>query len=233
MKDNAALVLLSGGQDSTTCLYWAKQRFSEVMAVSIGYGQRHEVELVAAKKIAQMADVSYEHIDLNKVLTGSSPLVSDNPLGKYSGVDSLPGGIEPTFVPGRNILFLTVAANRAAAGGALNLVTGVCEEDFGGYPDCRREFIDSMETALSLGITGKSGHFKIHTPLMSLSKKQSVQLAMELPGCMEALAYSHTCYDGQVPPCGKCHACLLRARGFDEAGVPDPLIERCKELSGD
>jgi len=229
MKDNVAVVLLSGGQDSTTCLYWAKKRFTKVHAVSIGYGQKHAVEINAARKIATMAEVSYEHIDLKKVLTGTSPLVSDNPLGKYEDAESLPGGIEPTFVPARNILFLTIAANRAAVHGALNLVTGVCEEDFGGYPDCRREFIDAMENALGLGITGKSGHFKIHTPLMNLSKKESVDLAVEIPGCLDALSYSHTCYDGKVPPCGKCHACLLRDRGFTDAGIKDPLIVRLSE----
>jgi 7-cyano-7-deazaguanine synthase len=230
MDDNAAVVLLSGGQDSTTCLFWAKKKFKKVHALSIAYGQRHAVEIDAAGNVAAMAQVTYEHIDLNKVLTGTSPLISDNPVGQYENAESLPGGIEPTFVPARNILFLTIAANRAASIGALNLVTGVCEEDFGGYPDCRREFIDAMEEALSLGITGNSGHFKVHTPLMNLSKAESVKMALNLDGCMEAMAYSHTCYNGQVPPCGKCHACLLRARGFEKVGIEDPLLVRLEHV---
>ena len=104
----------------------------------------------------------------------------------------------------------------------------MCEEDYGGYPDCRSDFIGRMEDALVAGIWGAESdkNIMVHTPLMWLTKKASVDLAISLPGCMEALAYSHTCYNGSVPPCGKCHACLLRAKGFSDAGVADPLVER-------
>ena len=221
-----AVVLFSGGQDSTTCLYWAMQKFSEVHALSIIYGQKHSVEIDAAKKISKIAGVTHQVVELPKVLTGTSPLVSDVPLGQYETIDELPGGIEPTFVPGRNALFLVIAANRAAAFGATDIVTGVCEEDYGGYPDCRRAFIDSMESSISLGFSGEKKEFQIHTPLMNLTKKESVLLADQMDGCINALSFSHTCYNGSVPPCGKCHACHLRARGFDDANIVDPLIER-------
>jgi len=221
-----AVVLFSGGQDSTTCLFWALGKFDLVHAVSIVYGQRHSVEIEAAKTIAQLSNVTHEIVEVPQVLVGTSPLVSGDPVGQYDCVDDLPGGIEPTFVPGRNALFLVIAANRAASVGATDIVTGVCEEDYGGYPDCRRAFIDSMEGALSLGFSGDEKEFTIHTPLMRLTKKATVEMSMSMDGCMDAVAYSHTCYNGQVPPCGKCHACHLRQRGFDDAGVPDPLITR-------
>lgn len=226
MSKSKAVVLFSGGQDSTTCLYWAKESFDEVHALSIVYGQRHDVEIEAAKKIAEIAGVSHEVVTLPRVLVGTSPLVSDVELGQYDTIDELPDGIEPTFVPGRNALFLVIAANRAAAIGATEIVTGVCEEDYGGYPDCRRSFIDSMELSLSRGFAGEEQKFTILTPLMHLTKKETVDMAIDRDGCMDALAYSHTCYNGQVPPCGKCHACHLRARGFEEADVTDPLIDR-------
>lgn len=232
MNNRVAVVLLSGGQDSTTCLHWAlreKQRgaFVEVKALSIIYGQKHAVELEAARKIASMAGVELEILHLGRILAGTSPLVSDNELGKYDTVEQLPGGIEPTFVPGRNALFLVLAANRVVCAGGTDLVTGVCEEDYGGYPDCRRAFIDSMQRTLGLAISGEADQLRIHTPLMNLDKGASVNLAVELgPACMEAMAWSHTCYDGAIPPCGECHACHLRARGFQDAGIEDPLLAR-------
>lgn len=219
------LVILSGGQDSTTCLFWAARKFDEVYAVSYDYGQKHAIELESAKKVAMLAGVK-EHVILKvgDILQGTSPLTNpDETLEQYENMHSLPGGLEKTFVPGRNALFLVLAANHAYVRGIEELVTGVCEEDFGGYPDCRLSFINSMEDALSLGLD-KS--FIIHTPLMHLSKAASIRLAKQLPGCFEALAYSHTSYDGQYPPTGHDHATLLRAKGFLEAGEPDPLVVR-------
>jgi len=226
-----ALVVLSGGQDSTTCLFWAKQQGWEVHAVTFDYGQRHRLEIQSALRIAELASVkSMEVVRLGAILVGSSPLISGNLLEQYKDHSSLPGGLEKTFVPMRNQLFLTVAANRAAVIGATRLVTGVCEEDYGGYPDCRRNFILALQVACNLGtFTGEPGApqpLQIETPLMNLTKAQSVELAMELPGCYEALAYSHTAYDGIYPPTGRDHASLLRAKGFEEAGIPDPLVLR-------
>jgi 7-cyano-7-deazaguanine synthase len=231
-----ALVILSGGQDSTTCLHWALENFDEVHAVTYNYGQRHARELNAAKLVADMAGISERHvvIKVGPILQGASPLVSDNELEQYADMHSLPGGLEKTFVPGRNLLFLTLAANHAYARGILNLVTGVCQEDFGGYPDCRRVFIDAAEKAIQLGF-GYDDHdcfseVKIHTPLMFLTKAQTVEMAYYMPKCWKALAFTHTSYDGQYPPVGNDHATLLRAKGFVEANLPDPLVIRaCME----
>lgn len=233
-KQGKAIVLFSGGQDSTTCLYWALQRFEEVRALSIHYGQRHAVELDAARRIADLASVAHEVVELPiGVLRGTSALVDGSAqVGHYSGPSALPGGVEPTFVPMRNALFLVIAANRAAEIGAVTIVTGVCEEDYGGYPDCRARFIEAQEIAINeaLGALDFDTHLyvDIQTPLMRLSKANTVRLAAEIPGCLDALAYSHTCYDGEYPPNPHNHASILRARGFDEALIPDPLIVRAK-----
>lgn len=228
-----ALVVLSGGQDSTFCLYWAKnQGFKEIHAVTFDYGQRHGIEIEAAKKVASDFGVlSHEIVELGEgILKSTSPLVSDQELEQYSDYKSLPGGLEKTFVPMRNQLFLTVAANRAYALGITNLITGVCQEDSGGYPDCRKTFIDALQRAANYGtFTGKDGALDgltIFTPLIYLTKSDLVKIAMKVPGAYEAWANSHTSYDGQYPPVGKDHATLLREKGFAEAGIPDPLILR-------
>jgi 7-cyano-7-deazaguanine synthase len=221
-KEAKCLVILSGGQDSTTCLYWAKEHFHELHTVTFDYGQRHCIEIASAERIARLARAqSHETIDIRGLMKSTSPLVdTDNPVGRYESVEELPGGIEPTFIPCRNILFLTIAANRAVVKGIFDLVIGVSAVDYGGYPDCRPEFVRLQEEALRAGL---EMDMKVHAPLISMSKKDTVLLALTLPGCMEALALSHTCYEGTSPPCGKCHACLLRLKGFQEAGVEDPL----------
>lgn len=231
-----ALVILSGGQDSTTCLFWAKKHFCEVHALTFNYGQRHAIEIEAAIKVAEMAGVaSHEIVDIPDILVSSSPLTSSNQLELYSSPEQMEEVIgnrrEDTFVPMRNALFLTIAANRAEAIGAKVLVTGVCQMDNANYDDCREEFINAAEIYINTAL----GHdhrettpIAILTPLLFLTKAQSVAMAERLEGCMEAVAHSHTCYSGQVPPCGKCHACVLRADGFAKAGVADPLVERFK-----
>jgi len=230
------LVVLSGGQDSTTCLFWAKQHFEEVHAITYDYGQRHARELEAARTVAALAKVeSHEVMRVGAILRGASPLVSGADLEQYADHQSLPGGLEKTFVPGRNLLFFTLAANLAYSKGIVDIVTGVCQEDFGGYPDCRQDFVTSAQETIRLGLGYENdlgeedefrSHFTIHAPLMNLTKARSVQLAFELPGCWEALAYTHTSYDGQYPPVGHDHATLLREKGFLEAGLPDPLVLR-------
>ena len=230
---NKVVVVLSGGQDSTTCLYWAIQQGYDVHCVTFDYGQRHRRELAAAHTVAIHAGLGNKHeiITIGDVLQGTSPLVNKTKtLEQYQDFHSLPGGLEKTFVPMRNQLFLTIAANRAYVLGSNKLVTGVCQEDFGGYPDCRRKFIDLLEFACCQGtFTGEVDTLpplEILTPLMYMTKAESVKLAVELPGCYDALAYTHTAYDGNYPPNGKDHASLLRAKGFEEAGVPDPLVLR-------
>jgi 7-cyano-7-deazaguanine synthase len=128
-------------------------------------------------------------------------------------------GLPNTFVPGRNLVFLTFAAAFAYQREIPNLVTGVAQTDYSGYPDCRESTLIALERALSLGM---EFDFKLHTPLMSLSKQATVELAVNL-GAMPAMALTHTCYEGMRPPCGRCPACVLRAKGFAEAGVEDPL----------
>ena len=129
-------------------------------------------------------------------------------------------GLPATFVPGRNLIFLTYAAAFCWPREIRHIVTGVAQTDYSGYPDCRRETIDALAVALRLGMEME---FEIHTPLMSRTKAQTVLLAQEL-GCLEALALTHTCYEGMRPPCGRCDACRLRAKGFTEAGLADPLL---------
>jgi 7-cyano-7-deazaguanine synthase len=225
-----ALVVLSGGQDSTTCLFWAIHRFEEVHAVTFDYGQRHARELQAAALVAAMAKVaSHRIITVGPILGGTSPLTNAaEELETYSSfeeMDKIIGDrVEKTFVPMRNALFLTLAANLAVCLGVPTIVTGVCQQDNANYPDCRESFISAQEQCINeaLGIDWMS----IRTPLMDLTKAESVKMAQGIPGCMEALAYSHTAYDGAYPPTGKDHASVLRAKGFEEAGVPDPLVIR-------
>ena len=223
-----AMVVLSGGQDSTTCLFWAKQNFDEVHAVTFDYQQRHRREIDAARAVAARAGVaSHEVVALGPILAGRSPLTDPSAsletYSDYQSMDKIIGDrVELTFVPMRNQLFLTLAANRAVVRDIFDLVTGVCEADNANYPDCRRTFITRVEdaTAVGLGVA----RFTIHTPLIALSKAASIVRAMAMPGCMDALAVSHTCYAGESPPCGTCHACTLRAEGVRQAGVADPLI---------
>ncbi len=220
-----ALVVLSGGQDSTTCLYWALERFGEVAALTFNYGQRHHREIEAARVIAARIGVHHEIVEVPR-FGGDSPLTRrDLEVGKYGGPDDLPGGVEPTFVPGRNLVFLAIAASRAETLGCKAVVTGVSQEDYGGYPDCRAEFVGTMEAAANLALgRDLADRLLILAPLIDKTKAATVRMAASLPGCMAAMALTHTCYEGTSPPCGECHACVLRAKGFEEAGVDDPLL---------
>lgn len=244
-KKPACLVVLSGGQDSTTCLFWAKKYFGEVHAVTFDYGQRHAREIQAARDVAKIAGVSsHEVVVLGAILNGTSPLTNKSEsLELYADHDSMAAiigdRVEKTFVPMRNALFLTIAANRAVCMGVDHIVTGVCQADNANYPDCRASFIGAQEAAINEAL-GKDG-VCIHAPLMDLDKAASIALADSLgmpPGpsmddmstAFLALAFSHTAYDGQYPPIGKDHATILRAHGFEQAGVPDPLVLRaCRE----
>lgn len=216
-----AVVLFSGGQDSTTCLYWAKSEYDEVHAVSIDYGQRHRAELDAAVEIARMAEVPHETLSFHALaqLGGNALTDRDQKIASAGGLQGLPS----TFVPMRNVLFITLASARAVQWGASTVVCGACETDFSGYPDCRRDTMDATERALSLAVDGQ---VQIVTPLMRMSKADTVRLARSLHGCWDALAMSVTCYHGSRPGCGECPACALRERGFIEAGEQDPAGDR-------
>lgn len=229
-----ALVVLSGGQDSTICLYNTMSWADKVHAITFDYGQRHRREIDAARTIASMAGVAnHAVVDVSGILRGASPLINARTeLETYQTFEQMQHVIgervELTFVPMRNSLFLTIAANRAIALGCRDIVIGACQADSSNYPDCSLTFLETQQQVINtaLGITD----FKIHAPLLFVSKAESILLAQQLPGCMEALAYSHTCYAGEYPPCGKCHACVLRARGFQETGVIDPLAERAAHV---
>jgi 7-cyano-7-deazaguanine synthase len=216
-----ALVLLSGGQDSTTCLYWAIDRFghANVSAVSFDYGQRHRIELDCAAAIAEQAGVAHRCLPIDTFTALGGDALTDAGIAVKPDVDDSTG-LPNTFVPGRNLIFLTYAAALAWQLGIANLVTGVAQTDYSGYPDCRAETLEALQQALRLGM---ESDVEIHAPLMHLSKKQTVELARDLGG-LEAMALTHTCYNGTRPPCGECPACVLRAKGFAEAGIEDPLL---------
>lgn len=217
--DGKALVLLSGGQDSTTCLYWAIERFGKqnVSTISFDYGQRHRIELECAGRIATAAGVPHTCLPIDTFAAlGGDALTDDRVDVPVDDEDGLPS----TFVPGRNLVFLTFAAAYAWQRDVGNIVTGVAQTDYSGYPDCREQTIDALQQAIRLGMESS---VTIHTPLMFLSKKETVELARDV-GALEAMALTHTCYKGQRPPCGECAACRLRAKGFSEAGVEDPLL---------
>ena len=231
------LVVFSGGQDSTTCLHWALSRFGKVEAVFFDYGQRHAAEIAAAAAIASRLNVPLKvfRLDFFRELGGNAL------VDQAMAIEAMPegGGLPNTFVPGRNLIFLTYAASYAFTRGIHDLITGVCQTDYSGYPDCRDATIKRLEQALGQGLgwndSGRpptqAGGFAIHTPLMFMTKAESVRWAAEL-GALESLAYSHTCYEGAFPPCGKCPACQLRKKGFEEAGVPDPLEVRAAREAG-
>ncbi len=212
MAENKALVLFSGGQDSTTCLFWAKQNFNEVFAVGFDYGQRHSVEIEAATKIAKNAGVPYQilKIDLLSEIT-SNALTSAQIEVETEKPDERPPN---TLVEGRNMLFLTYAAILAKSMNIKNLVTGVGQADFSGYPDCRNNFIVSLNQTLNLSMDFP---YQIHTPLMWKNKTEIWQLADEL-GVFDLIKNETvTCYNGiKGSGCGHCPACFLRNRGLEQ-----------------
>lgn len=213
-----ALVLFSGGQDSTTALFWAKKTFGQVEAIGFDYGQRHRVELEQATHIAGLADVPFTILDLRGLL-GDSALTDQARAvdATHPRDNSLPA----TFVPGRNLLFLSLAGSAAYSRGISDLVAGMCQTDFSGYPDCRRVFVDHMEETLSAAMAPHS--FRIHTPIMDIDKADTFKLAADLGVLDIVVEHSHTDYNGnrtERHPWGYGRldndASRLRARGWDE-----------------
>jgi len=211
-KNEDALVLFSGGQDSTTCLFWAKQNFRNVHTLCFSYGQRHSQEVKNAERIASMANVSFQVLDATIIshLAPNSLTDSSMMMDEEKPANSYPN----TFVPGRNMLFLTFAATIAYARNIRHLVTGVSEADYSGYPDCRDTFIKSANATLNLAMDRQ---FLIHTPLMWRNKKQVWQLADELGVFDLVRNETLTCYNGIIADgCGHCPACKLRNKGLRE-----------------
>ena len=209
-KKESALVLFSGGQDSTTCLYWALENFSSVRTLCFTYGQRHSKEVEVAKPIAEKANVPFQLLDASIISQLSvNSLTSDIVMDQEKPADSYPN----TFVPGRNLLFLTFAAVIARSHGIRHIVTGVSEADYSGYPDCRDTFILSANASINLAM---DEHFQIHTPLMWRDKTAVWKLAHEL-GVFEIIrTQTLTCYNGIIADgCGHCPSCKLRKQGLD------------------
>lgn len=231
-----ALVVLSGGQDSTTCLFWAKRIYEEVHAITFDYGQRHQIEIEAAITVANMAKIaSHEIIYIRDCLVSTSPLTSAAKLEQYENfkqMDRVIGDrVELTFVPMRNMLFLTIAMNRAVAlGQGTDVITGICQADNANYPDCTEAFRQAFEQAAGRALQStpdpENPVWRVIAPFIFMSKAEMVAVARDLPGCWHALAYSHTSYDGKYPPVDMNHSNVLRAQGFEEAGLPDPLVLR-------
>jgi len=229
MNNDAALVLFSGGQDSTTCLAWALARFARVETVAFDYAQRHATELAARPRILSRVREEFpqwqnilgaDHVLPLEVL----PAIGGSALFATSGTqpfETLPNGLPASFVPGRNLLFLAAAAALAYRRGIRDLVGGMCETDFSGYPDCREDSIKAIGRALDLGMDAR---FTIHTPLMHIDKKDTWSLAESLGGAQLVdliIEETVTCYDGNRETrhdwgygCGECPACRLRAAGY-------------------
>lgn len=212
MNKETALVVFSGGQDSTTCLFWAMREFKKVYALSFIYGQKHRNEVELARHIADEAEVEFEVLDVSFIgkLGRNSLTDTSIPMDQEKPTDSFPN----TFVPGRNLFFLSIAAVYAREKGINHIVTGVSQTDFSGYPDCRDAFIKSLNVTLNLAMDEQ---FVIHTPLMWIDKAQTWQLADEL-GVLELIRHETlTCYNGvQGDGCGHCPSCKLRKEGLDK-----------------
>lgn len=222
--DKRAVVLLSGGIDSTTTLAIAKKQGFEIYAISFRYGQKHQIELNAATQIAALFQIK-QHLILEVDLRGigGSALITNFDVPKSRDIDKIPQEVPITYVPGRNIIFLSLALAWAEVLEAYDIFIGANAIDFSGYPDCRPEFLSAFETMANLGtkagVAGKK--FSVHAPLIKLTKAEIIQQGIAL-----GIDYSITlsCYDPSVDgnACGKCDSCLLRKRGFQQAGIADP-----------
>jgi 7-cyano-7-deazaguanine synthase len=225
-----AVVLLSGGLDSYTAAAIARSEGFRLHALTVAYGQRHAREIEAARAVARWLGVA-RHVEIAVDLAtfGGSSLTSDLPVPKDRPID--PTEIPSTYVPARNTVFLSLALGWAEVLDARDIVIGVNALDYSGYPDCRPEFISAFEQLATLATAKGVGgaRFRVHTPLIALTKAQIVQRGLAL-----GLDYglTHSCYD-PLPsggPCGRCDSCVLRAAGFAQAGVPDPLVEGRPEV---
>lgn len=212
MNRDKALVVFSGGQDSTTCLFWAKKHFKEVYALSFLYGQKHIKEVDLAREIARKAEVHFDVMDVSFIghLGKNSLTDTSIPMDEVKPEDNYPN----TFVPGRNLFFLSIAAVYARERNIFHLVTGVSQTDFSGYPDCRDSFIKSLNVTLNLAMDEQ---FVIHTPLMWIDKAETWALADKLGAFDIVRNDTLTCYNG-IPGdgCGHCPACKLRREGLEK-----------------
>lgn len=219
-----AIVLLSGGLDSATTLAIAREAGFRCHAISFRYGQRHAVELEAARRVASSLDAaSHRIVPIDLAQFGGSALTAEIPVPKDRSEAELASGVPVTYVPARNTVFLSLALAFAESLGARDIFIGVTAVDYSGYPDCRPEFIAAFQQAARLG-TGLTD-LVIHTPLIDLPKRDIIARGLEL-GVDYSLTLS--CYDpgADGTPCGRCDSCQIRSRGFDELGIPDPAIRQ-------
>jgi 7-cyano-7-deazaguanine synthase len=227
MSSRKAVCLLSGGLDSSTCLGVARREGYECYALAFDYGQRHRIELEAATRVAKVFGVRKMRIvKIDMRAFGASALTSDLEVPKTRSAAEIQAGIPITYVPARNTIFLAFALAWAEVLECSDIFIGVNAIDYSGYPDCRPEFIQAFERMANLatkaGVEGRTA-IQIHTPLIKLSKADIVRLGTEVG---VDFALTHSCYDPDPDgrPCGHCDSCLLRRKGFDEAGVRDPLV---------
>jgi 7-cyano-7-deazaguanine synthase len=228
LEGDTALVLFSGGQDSTVCLAWALQRFERVETVGFAYGQRHAVELdvrPAIREALRTLDPRWsERLGEDHVIDlAALGQISETALTRDAAIEMSDIGLPTTFVPGRNLVFLTFAAALAYRRGARHLVAGMCETDYSGYPDCRDDTIKAMQVALTLGMDRR---FVVHTPLMWIDKAATFALAQDIGGdrlVQAVVELTHSCYLGDRTHrhdwgygCGECPACQLRAAGYEK-----------------
>jgi 7-cyano-7-deazaguanine synthase len=221
-----AVCLLSGGLDSSTCLAIARDQGFESYCLSFDYGQRHRVELEAATRVAKsLGAKDHRVISIDLRVFGNSALTDEISVPKGRGADEMAHGIPATYVPARNTIFLSFALAYAEVVDASDIFIGVNAIDYSGYPDCRPEFIHAFEAMANLatkaGVEGRT-RLRIHTPLAALTKAEIARKAVELE---VDLALTHSCYDPDAKgrSCGECDSCLLRKKGFSEAGLRDPL----------
>ncbi|MDG5790038.1 7-cyano-7-deazaguanine synthase QueC [Evansella sp. AB-P1] len=209
MRKEKAIVIFSGGQDSTTCLFWALKNFKEVEAVTFNYNQKHKLEIEVAQNITKEISVKHTVLDM-----GLLNQLAPNALTRDDiAIEHIEGELPSTFVEGRNLLFLSFAAILAKQVGAKHLVTGVCETDYSGYPDCRDIFIKSANVTLNLAMDNE---FVIHTPLMWVDKADTWKLADDLGALDYVRNNTLTCYNGIIADgCGECPACILRKNGLE------------------
>ncbi len=221
----SAVVLLSGGLDSTTTLAVAIARGYDVYALSFDYGQRHRIEIEAARRIARVLGAKEHRIaKINSDIFSKSALTDDVGVPKKRSETEIGGGIPITYVPARNTIFLSHALALAETIGSTDIFIGANAIDYSGYPDCRPEFIAAFETLANLGTKAgvEGAHFRIHAPLIKFSKAEIIHKALELD---VDLSLTHSCYDPSPDglACGDCDSCLFRLKGFREAGVEDPI----------
>lgn len=222
-RSETAVILLSGGLDSAVTLYCAKRDGLACRCLSFEYGQRHARETAMAHLLASGAGATLDVVRLPFAWKGSSLVDASRELPHGRSLDEIRSGVPSTYVPARNTVFLAVAASFAEAIGASRIYIGAHVEDASGYPDCRKEYLEAFAEVLRLGTkAGGEGHLDLAFPLIGLDKRGIIRLGASL-GVPFGSTWS--CYAGGARPCGQCDSCILRAKGFAEAGIDDPLME--------